>query len=79
MDTPSGILLLDPAAQFQQKKGVLTGRHLGHVVCSRFGNYQDLLHDYDKRLAVLGHDIFKADPSWETRMDWSIFSCDPAR
>jgi len=79
MDNLSGISFLDPAAQFEPKKGVLTGSRVGHVVCSRVGNYQGLLHDYDQQLAALGHDIFKADPFWETRMDWSIFSCDPAR
>ncbi|RPB00388.1 hypothetical protein L873DRAFT_811915 [Choiromyces venosus 120613-1] len=79
MDTPSGTLLLDLATEFQPKIGVLTGTRVGHIVASRFGNQQRLLHDYDQRLAALGHDIFRADPSWETRMDWSIFSCDPAR
>jgi len=79
MDNPSGISLLDPAAQFEPKKGVLMGSPIGHVERSKFGNYHGLLHDHDQRLVALGHDIFKADQSWETRMDWSIFSCDPAR
>jgi len=79
MDNPSGISFLDPAAQFQPKQGVLTGSRVGHVVCSRVGNYQGLLLDHDQKLAALRLDIFKADPSWETMMDWSIFSCDPAR
>jgi len=79
IDTPSGTSLLDPAAQFQHKQGILTGRHVGHVVASQFGSYQGLLHDYDQRLQALGYDIFTAHPAWKTRMDWSIFSCDLAR
>jgi len=79
IETTSGVSLLDPAADFERKKGVLTGARVGHIVVSRFGNYKHLLHNYDKRLIEDGHPLFMADPSWETRMDWSIFTCEPAR
>ncbi|PUU80221.1 hypothetical protein B9Z19DRAFT_1063615 [Tuber borchii] len=78
-DTGSGVTILDPTEDFQRKTGVFHGRHVGRVIASGFGDQQGLLHSYDKWLGENGHNKFIADPTWNTRMDWSIFSCDPTR
>lgn len=79
IENPSGVSLLDPAAGYQWKKGVLSGSPVGHIVVTQFGNYEHLLHNYDQSLTEHGHPLFMADPSWVTRLDWSIFTCEPTR
>ncbi|RPB00400.1 hypothetical protein L873DRAFT_1899888 [Choiromyces venosus 120613-1] len=74
-----GAAFLDPANQCQLKKGVLSGGRLGTIVSYQFGNHKELLYSYDQELQKLGLPNFSAATSWETRMDWCIFSCNGDR
>lgn len=76
---PEGTTFLDPADSDKEKKGVLSGQHLGEIISYDFARYEGLLHQYDQKLQRHGLHHFFSGRNWETRLDWCLFSCDMNR
>ncbi|PUU80296.1 hypothetical protein B9Z19DRAFT_1172336, partial [Tuber borchii] len=76
---PEGTTFLDPADSDKEKKGVLSGQHLGEIVSYDCAPYKGLLHLYDQKLQSHGLRRFFSGRHWETRLDWCLFSCDMNR
>jgi len=76
---PDGVEFLDPANNFQQQMGLLSGDNLGVIVTSNFRNDSGLLHRYDQVLRSTGLPFFSASVYWRTRVDFSIFTCNEHR
>ena len=74
-DTASGIAFQDPTDSTLIKKGILLGDPLGSIVSCHFGRHRNLLHSYDQHLAESRYPHFYTQPSFQTTLDWCIFSC----
>lgn len=75
----SGIEHVDPANPSQSRKGVLNGPPAGQVVAYHFENHKKIFYDYDQSIMTHGLPGFGVEESWETRLDYSIFSCNSDR
>ena len=71
----SGITFLDPNHNLQSRTGVFSGDPVGQITAIRFEDRPGLLHDYDQRLRGMDLPIFAAEESWNSRIDYCIFSC----
>ena len=75
----TGVSFVGQSNNYDIKTGLLSGEPVGEIVSYQLGSHEDLLYQYDRRLETLHLPNFSVAKSWETTVDWCIFSCNGNR
>jgi len=75
----TGVSFVDRPNNYDIKTGLLSGEPVGEIVSYQLDSRKDLLYQYDRRLESLHLPNFSVARSWETTVDWCIFSCNGNR